>query len=319
MEHEKSKKIIFQAIAATTISNITLVAISIFIAQSYGFALFLAIPFLNGFINGYWLTKKLKQVENPNIYINILASVFFSTIISGILLIVVGVEGLICTLMAMPIFLIVSLIIGYISYSIFNLQNKKIQNAAWIFALLSFPTGTFIDKITEPTLHQVQTEMIINAPIQKVWQNVIIFSPMEEPTEFIFKSGISYPINATIKGEGVGAIRYCTFNTGSFVEPITAWNEPTLLAFDVEEQPIPLKELSFWDIDAPHLHDFFVSKNGRFDLEEIGCNTTKLTGTTWYYHKIKPAFYWKWWSNSIIHTIHNRVLSHIKTSAENDN
>jgi hypothetical protein len=42
------------------------------------------------------------------------------------------------------------------------------------------------------------------------------------------------------------------------------WNEGKLLKFDVLEQPAPMKELSFWNIDAPHLHDYFVSK-GQFN------------------------------------------------------
>lgn len=43
---------------------------------------------------------------------------------------------------------------------------------------------------------------------------------------------------------------------------------------------------------------------------------TKLEGTTWYYHNIKPRAYWKLWSDFIIHKIHERVLNHIKENAE---
>ena len=41
-----------------------------------------------------------------------------------------------------------------------------------------------------------------------------------------------------------------------------------------------------------------------------------LEGTTWYYHNIKPAFYWEEWSDLIIHKIHDRVLTHIKKNSE---
>jgi hypothetical protein len=89
------------------------------------------------------------------------------------------------------------------------------------------------------------------------------------------------------------------------------------LKFDVVEQPAPMKELSFWDIDAPHLHDYFVSKQGQFKLTELPNGKTQLEGTTWYYHNIKPALYWQLWSDYIIHEIHNRVLTHIKMKSEN--
>ncbi len=156
----------------------------------------------------------------------------------------------------------------------------------------------------------------INASPEEVWRNVVEFPELKEPTEFIFKTGIAYPINAKIKGKGVGAIRYCNFTTGSFVEPITKWDEPNLLAFDVLEQPAPMKEMSFWDIDAPHLHDYFVSKKGQFKIVNLGKGKVRLIGTTWYYNDIKPNFYWNIWSENIIHKIHNRVLNHIKINSE---
>mgnify|MGYP002661044596 CR=1 FL=1 len=115
----------------------------------------------------------------------------------------------------------------------------------------------------------------------------------------------------------MGAIPHCNFNTASFVEPITVWDQPHLLKFTVDEQPAPMKEISFWDIDAPHLHDYFVSKEGQFKLTALPNGKTKLEGTTWYYHNIKPAIYWKIWSNYIVHKIHERVLEHIKKTSEN--
>ena len=125
-----------------------------------------------------------------------------------------------------------------------------------------------------------------------------------------------YPINATIQGSGVGAIRHCNFTTGSFVEPITVWNEPELLAFSVTQQPAPMTELSFWDIDAPHLHDYFVSERGQFKLTPLPGGKTLLQGSTWYTHKIQPAFYWSLWGEYIVHRIHLRVLKHIRREAE---
>jgi hypothetical protein len=180
------------------------------------------------------------------------------------------------------------------------------------------PAMAFIEKDTEPDLTSVVTSIEINASAQTVWNHVIAFPQLDEPTEFIFKTGIAYPVNAEIEGTGVGAVRHCNFTTGSFVEPITVWDEPELLKFDVVEQPEPMKELSFWDIDAPHLHDYFISRQGQFRLTELPNGNTLLEGTTWYTHNIRPAFYWQFWSDHIIHTIHERVLMHIKKTAENE-
>lgn len=57
-------------------------------------------------------------------------------------------------------------------------------------------------------------------------------------------------------------------------------------------------------------------KKGQFKLTKLKKGKTLLEGTTWYYHNIKPAFYWQEWSDLIIHKIHDRVLVHIKKNSE---
>ncbi len=232
-------------------------------------------------------------------------------------LLIFAIEGLICIAMASPIGLLLTWIGSLIGYTIIN---KTPDNAPTTMLILIgiIPTMAFIEKDNEATLTSVVTSIEIKSDPETVWKNVVEFPQLDEPTEFIFKTGIAYPINAKIEGTGVGAIRHCNFTTGSFVEPITVWDESRLLKFDVVEQPEPMKELSFWDIDAPHLHDYFVSKQGQFKLTELPNGNTLLEGTTWYYHNIRPTFYWQIWSDHIIHKIHERVLTHIKKNAENE-
>ena len=139
----------------------------------------------------------------------------------------------------------------------------------------------------------------------------------DEPDEWLFKTGIAYPTHAEIKGSGVGAVRYCNFTTGSFVEPITTWNEPTLLQFDVLDQPTPMRELNpFWDVHPPHLDGYFQSKKGQFELVQLDNGKTLVEGTTWYHIHIHPVAYWDFWSEYILHEIHYRVLKHIKKECE---
>jgi hypothetical protein len=84
--------------------------------------------------------------------------------------------------------------------------------------------------------------------------------------------------------------------------------------------PQPMKEWSpFADIHPPHLDDFLVSKGGQFHLIALPDGTTQLEGTTWYQHHMWPAGYWRLWSDSILHTIHRRVLNHVKNLSEADN
>ena len=45
---------------------------------------------------------------------------------------------------------------------------------------------------------------------------------------------------------------------------------------------------------------------------------TRLEGTTWYEQSIWPQAYWQPWSDYLIHSIHERVLQHIKAEAEHE-
>lgn len=282
----------------------------IYVLGKYGIALFCLLPLFMGtapaLIYGY-----KKQITKGDTF----SIGFFTLIIYMVGLMIFAIEGLICIAMATPLAILLMWLGSFIGYLI--IRKKPDSSAMSIIILMGMiPIMSFVEKDTTPELRAVTTSIEIKASPDKVWENVVEFPQLEEPTEFIFKTGIAYPINAKIEGKGVGAIRYCNFTTGSFVEPITAWNEPNLLQFDVLEQPEPMKELSFWDIDAPHLHDYFVSKKGQFKLTKLSNGNTLLEGTTWYYHNITPAFYWRFWSDEIIHKIHERVLSHIKKNAE---
>jgi hypothetical protein len=276
----------------------------------YGIALFILTPVFIGAGSTilYGLNKDITRRDAWQIGYLTLA-IFLAV------LLVFAIEGIICVFMAAPFGLLLTWVGSLIGFSI---VNKNSNNASTTFLLLVgiIPTTAFLEKDSPPTLVSVVSSIQIDAPPHVVWKNVIEFPQLDEPEDFIFKTGIAYPINARIKGNGVGATRHCNFTTGSFVEPITVWDEPRLLKFAVVEQPQPMKELSFWDVDAPHLHDYFVSKQGQFKLTRLPNGKTLLEGTTWYYHNIKPAVYWQLWSNYIIHKIHNRVLMHIKKNSE---
>jgi hypothetical protein len=169
---------------------------------------------------------------------------------------------------------------------------------------------------TPPTLFAVTTSVEVNASPNRVWENVVSFRDIAAAPDFMFRAGIAYPIRARIEGTGVGAIRYCEFSTGSFVEPIEVWDLPRLLKFSVTHNPPPMREWSPFNVHPPHLNNFLVSRGGEFRLIELPDGRTRLQGTTWYEHRMWPETYWRWWSDFIIHRIHLRVLRHVKDLSE---
>jgi hypothetical protein len=244
-----------------------------------------------------------------------------STALVGAALFAFAVEGIICLAMALPLAIVIALFGGFIGYVLqkrpsFAANTLRVASVVFLLVpgliLLEYSVGE------NPVLYEKKTSVVIKSDLQTVWTHVVTFSQLPPPTEAMFKTGIAYPIRAEMHGHGVGAERHCVFSTGAFVEPITVWDEPRLLAFDVSGQPPAMEELSIYNnVHPPHLENYFLAKRGQFELKQLPDGTTLLEGTTWYQNRYWPAPYWHLWSDYVIDEIHNRVLLHIKQLAEN--
>lgn len=237
----------------------------------------------------------------------------------GVGLLAFAFEGIICLIMAFPIASILVLLGALVGFVFQSRPWPKTSTSVLTLGLCAVLPGLMAAESflgPEPILREVKTSVIVNASPEVVWDYVIAFPPLPEPTELFFRTGIAYPKHATIQGTGVGAIRHCVFSTGHFVEPITVWDAPNKLAFSVESQPEPMHELSPYHIHPPHLDNFLVSKKGQFVLERLPDGRTRLEGTTWYTNKMWPEAYWGYLADRIIGSIHRRVLNHVQSLAE---
>lgn len=272
----------------------------------YGISLFVMVPVAFGALAA-WATKARDGKRAA-------ATGAISTALATFAFLLLGWEGMICIVMTWPIAIPLGALGGWLSFR--ARAGRLGRNAAGMLLFLP-PLGVAWDVTAEPPTFQVQTAIEIAAPPEVVWRNVVSFSDLPQPEEWFFKAGIAYPKRARIEGTGPGAVRYCEFSTGPFVEPIEVWDEPRLLRFRVTENPPPMEEWSPYQKVVPkHLHGYLVSKQGQFRLTRLGNNRTLLEGTTWYQHGLLPAHYWKWWSDAIIHRIHLRVLNHIRDLSE---
>lgn len=284
--------------------------------EAYGWSLFVALPTLLGF-----LTTLIHNHHAPRPCGESFLAVLASLALLGGLLMAMAIEGLICLLMASPIAVIEAVVGSALAQVILSqrracrLQGGRLFSAG--FLLLPLATAVELAVRPPPEVRPVSTEVTIAAPPEVVWRHVVSFSDLPPPTDWIFRTGIAYPIRARLEGRGVGAVRYCEFSTGPFVEPIEVWDEPRRLAFTVSAYPAPMEEWTpYRHIHPPHLDGFLVSRRGQFELFPTATGGTRLVGTTWYQHGLSPDAYWRLWSDAILHRIHARVLEHIRTLAE---
>jgi uncharacterized membrane protein YhaH (DUF805 family) len=304
-------------IVVTAAVSVLLAALGATGLGNYGWGVFVGIPFFLGLSS-----VLIYGFHEPRTLGRCLGVATLSLAIVGLTLFGIAVEGLICLVMALPLAGALTLFGGFIGY----LLQQRRQYPASSFSIVSIaivlmPGFILLEQYSgeTPALYAVRTSVIIKAQPETVWTHVVSFAELPPPNEKMFKTGIAYPIRAEINGHGPGAVRHCVFSTGAFVEPITVWDEPRLLQFDVRSQPAAMEEMSLYsDLRPPHLENYLISKKGQFQLTALADGTTRLEGTTWYQNRFWPAVYWHFWSDYIIHRIHMRVLMHIKTLAEID-
>lgn len=294
---------------------IAMVVLSVYVLGSYGSAMFFGAPIVTGAIAAFEYNRK----STKSIGMTLLHSMLTTTV-ACLAFLCFGIEGILCIAMAIPIMLpfgIFGALIGRaIAISAKTQHRDERRGLVGCMLVLPFLT-TFESQWQSPPTFEVMTYVDIDAPPERVWHHVVDFPEITAQEEWFFALGIASPKRAFIEGSGVGAIRHCEFTTGEFVEPITIWNPPSQLAFDVTEQPEPMFELTpYRHLHPPHLDHSFRSTKGEFRLIDLGNQRTRLEGRTWYKLDIYPISYWSQWTDWIVHRIHLRVLHHIQNLAE---
>ncbi len=287
-------------------------------AGNYGLTLFISLPFVMGYL-AVAIYNRNQQADSGDV----LGVVSLSLLLTCAGITAIAVEGIICLLMAAPLAWLMAIFGGFLAMLIHGRANSP-QATPSMFAmmLLSLPVLLGVEHAAPPPLprFQVHTTIEIAAPPEVVWKRLIEFPPLATATEWPFRLGIAYPIEARIKGEGLTADRECRFSTGSFKEPILVWEPGKHFAFSVADEPLLMKETSpYENIRVRHLEDHdFQPERADFVLVRLPNGGTRLEGTTTYQNKMWPGMYWRLWTDAIIHSIHNRVFNHVKTLAEMD-
>lgn len=289
-------------------------AVSLYAFRSYGAVLFFGTPLVMGMVAGFLFNRPIPKTTVATVGVG--AGVMA---VAGGVLLAFAFEGLICLVMAAPIVMPLAIAGAVLGKWIAEATHATLGHALPLILALPLMAGAESLSSASPE-RCVLTTIEIDAPPEAVWPHVVSFPDLPEPDDWFFRCGIACPLRARIEGTGVGAIRHCEFTTGDFVEPITAWDEPRRLAFDVRDQPDPMVELSPWrHVHPPHMHDrSLASQRGEFRLVRLPGGRTLLEGRTWYTFDMHPQAYWTLWSDLSIHKIHRRVLAHIARLAERD-
>jgi uncharacterized membrane protein YhaH (DUF805 family) len=301
---------------AGAIFGTALTLFSIKVLGGYGFTLFLAIPFFMGYFSAWLHCYRKPRNFDDCAFVGIL-----SVVLTGVILVGIAVEGIFCILMAAPIAIPLALLGAYLAYKIQE-QRYQLRPHTMLSLLLVIPllAGAEFRAPAPTPRFKVHTSIEISAPPEVVWRRIIAFPRIDEPVHWVFRLGMSFPLEARTIGSGLSANRQCIFSTGAFREPILAWDEGKHFAFGVSDEPPLLKEWSpYGDIHVRHLEDHdFKPERADFYLTALAGGGTRLDGWTTYENRMWPGNYWRLWTDEIIHQIHGRVFRHVKRLAEED-
>lgn len=278
----------------------------------FGFAIFAGLPFATG------VSASVVIRRSGGSYAQALGAAL--TLIGGVILILCSfaMEGIVCVFMAAPFGALLTFLGATLGFFLARsrVADGRLQAAAWlsIFALVGIEGW----HPPAPLEDQTSTEIIINAPAARIWAELHDIRDLPPTDNLLFQFGVAHPVGTVTDGTGVGAARLCQLSTGDMPEIITVWKPNQELRFKVLSTPPAMRELGFFGktIDAAHLHSAYASLEGGFRLVPLADGRTKLIGDSRYLLNISPAPYWNLWTKEIVHSVHRRVLEHIKTRAE---
>ncbi|HEX2675372.1 MAG TPA: DUF805 domain-containing protein, partial [Polyangiales bacterium] len=194
--------------------------LSVFALHVYGAALFIGAPFVSGFVAAHVLTRGWPQATGREC-----AGVAVASVVgAGAALLLISWEGVMCLVMALPLAALVAMLGSAMGH--WTALGSGHASPALVL-LLAWPLLTAVEAHeSSAPIRVVLSTIEVDRPVDRVWPHVIAFPELPPPHEWYFRNGIAYPVRARIRGQGAGAIRYCEFSTGPFVEPITTWDAP---------------------------------------------------------------------------------------------
>lgn len=234
----------------------------------------------------------------------------------------IGWEGSICILMALPVFLVMSTLGGVIAAAIFQTKRQRKNDFPLLifFAAMPFVSASIEHRFRLPqSVRTVETQITINASPRVVWQNIERVREIEkneQKTSMFHWLGFPRPIEATLSREGVGGVRHASFEGGVlFVETITKWEPQQELSFTIkaDTESIPPTTL---DAHVTVGGDYFDVLEGRYRIEPLTNEQVVLRLSS--KHRLSTRFnlYAGWWTDNIMRDIQENILGVIKDRCE---
>jgi uncharacterized membrane protein YhaH (DUF805 family) len=287
------------------------VAVGALVFGAYGYGMFVVSPFVVGAVTAYFGNRE-QDIGGGRTVVLVAGSVA----LSGVALLGVALEGLVCVILAAPLGLSIAVLGGVLGRAIALHTRRPPRQTLSAVAML--PLVFAIESVMAATTSFESVETIeVRAPPEAVWRSIVDMGSIDEPPALPFRLGVAYPLRSQIVGEGVGALRRGEFSTGTALERVTEWIPNRKLAFMILEDVPGMRELSPYEhVHAPHVVGYFRTKEASFELSARPDGTTEIVERTSHELRLEPALYWLPMARYVVHANNARVLAHIRRRAE---
>ncbi|UOG72967.1 hypothetical protein MTX78_12600 [Hymenobacter tibetensis] len=313
------------AVGGAGLLGALLMAISTQEFRAYGMTLFLFSPLICGLAAAI-LYNLSRPVGQRRLFRPALAVVVTLALLCTMgLLIMGGIEGLICVLMAFPVALVMALMGAALGEGMTRALGGDSRRPVPVLAalVLVYPAlQSYENENTPPPPpHEVVTQLVVQAPPTRVWAALVQPVQYPERVGLLFRAGVAYPTRTALRTTATGGRELTVAYSGKAVAhlPVSHWVPERELQFKVPVTPEPMKELSPYPrIHAPHLHGYFRVSTGTFRLQPLPGGRTLLEARTVYQHSIGPRGYWQLWSDYLLDDMHTRVLTTLQQQVEHE-
>ena len=263
--------------------------------QGMGMVMFWLTPILAGFAVALVTPK-------PN---TMLAAMLLSALVSLVMLVAIGKEGLLCAVLAFPL-LAAGIAFGAVCGNLFRkylMVGVRNQSMTMMLFFLAAPAFILVGHRVEyrelgvPRKEIVTSSVSIAASPDEIWPRILSIDSIAVPKPLLMYIGLPIPVRCQLVGSGVGAKRTCYFEKGSIEETITEWSPPNAMGLIIDRTNMP----------GRHWLGF---ENARYELRHEG-SATRLIRTTTIVSHLRPTWYWRYFERLGIESEHEYILNDV--------
>lgn len=230
-------------------------------------------------------------------------------------------EGMVCIVMAAPVFATMSSVGGLSVLVAHRVRGRHAASrTAAALAVVPFLVGPVEERLPRPeVVRTVTTVTEVDAPPGTLFRHVVrVPAIRREETRFspFHSIGIPRPLEATIDREGTGALRAARFAGGlRFEERVTEWEPPRRLAFTIRVVPASILPGVLDEHVRVGSREFDVVWGG-FTIEPLGGERSRLVLTSRHRLSTRLNPYAGLWTDAVMRDLQEGICAVIRARAE---